>query len=145
MLIARRRHNFLPIISSLEIHDQNGNSLECRTSQHMFGMCFMKVLCQMRQSCLRTQECVKVLLLYRLSKGEVTLKTLEQNSLPLDTALRNKKPTIVEFYANWCEICRELTPEVYKVQILAFAHCLSRYCIFKDINPALNAQKLSGN
>ena len=88
----------------------------------MLGMCFMKVLCQMRQSCLRTQECVKVLLLYRLSKGEVTLKTLEQNSLPLDTALRNKKPTIVEFYANWCEICRELTPDVYKVRILAFAH-----------------------
>lgn len=52
----------------------------------------------------------------RLSKGEVTLKTLEQNSLPLDTALRNKKPTIVEFYANWCEVCRELTPEVYKVE-----------------------------
>ncbi len=51
----------------------------------------------------------------RLSKGEVTLKTLERTSLPLDTALRNKKPTIVEFYANWCEVCRELTPEVYKV------------------------------
>ena len=51
----------------------------------------------------------------RLSKGEVTLRTLERTSLPLDIALRNKKPTIVEFYANWCEVCRELTPEVYKV------------------------------
>lgn len=56
----------------------------------------------------------------RLSGGEVTLKTLEKGSLPLDTALQNHRPTMVEFYAGWCEICRELTPEVYKVKMLLF-------------------------
>ncbi|GIL44755.1 hypothetical protein Vafri_2258, partial [Volvox africanus] len=45
-----------------------------------------------------------------------TLATLEQMSTPLDVALVNGRPTLVEFYANWCEVCRELVPDEYELE-----------------------------
>ncbi|KAM7520541.1 hypothetical protein LguiB_019503 [Lonicera macranthoides] len=51
----------------------------------------------------------------RLDLG-VSLKDLSAAALPYEEALSNGKPTVVEFYADWCEVCRELAPEVYKVE-----------------------------
>ncbi|XP_044469506.1 thioredoxin-like protein HCF164, chloroplastic [Mangifera indica] len=51
----------------------------------------------------------------RLNFG-VSLKDLTALALPYEEALSNGKPTVVEFYADWCEVCRELAPEVYKVE-----------------------------
>ncbi|XP_062010887.1 thioredoxin-like protein HCF164, chloroplastic [Rosa rugosa] len=51
----------------------------------------------------------------RLDFG-VSLKDLTVAALPYEEALSNGKPTVVEFYADWCEVCRELAPDVYKVE-----------------------------
>jgi thiol-disulfide isomerase/thioredoxin len=44
------------------------------------------------------------------------LAKLEASSTPLDRALVNGKPTVVEFYADWCEVCKESAPTVYAVE-----------------------------
>ncbi|KAL9226873.1 hypothetical protein vseg_002634 [Gypsophila vaccaria] len=51
----------------------------------------------------------------RLDFG-ISLRDLTAVALPYEEALSNGKPTVVEFYADWCEVCRELAPDVYKVE-----------------------------
>ncbi|CAL1408833.1 unnamed protein product [Linum trigynum] len=58
---------------------------------------------------------VGLFVLGRLDFG-VSLKDLSAVALPYEEALSNGKPTVVEFYADWCEVCRELAPDVYKVE-----------------------------
>ncbi|XP_073525902.1 uncharacterized protein [Phyllobates terribilis] len=51
----------------------------------------------------------------RLDFG-VSLKDLSASALSYEEALSNGKPTVVEFYADWCEVCRELAPDLYGVE-----------------------------
>ena len=48
--------------------------------------------------------------------GRPALEELRLQSLPLDTALENGKPTLLEFYADWCEVCNELAPVTLQVR-----------------------------
>eukprot|EP00793_Prasinoderma_coloniale_P005780 PRCOL_00004254-RA len=41
-----------------------------------------------------------------------TLATLEARAVPFDTALANGRPSLLEFYADWCAECREMAPTV---------------------------------
>jgi len=42
----------------------------------------------------------------------VSLESQAQNSIPLDQALSNHKPTLLEFYANWCTSCQAIAPQL---------------------------------
>lgn len=46
----------------------------------------------------------------------VSLAELDQSSIPLEVAVNNGKPSLVEFYANWCTVCQKMTPDIAKLR-----------------------------
>ncbi|KAG2534965.1 thioredoxin-like protein HCF164, chloroplastic [Panicum virgatum] len=69
-----------------------------------------------RVALLSTLGAVALFVSQRLNLTEASLKDLAANSVPYEEALSNGKPTVVEFYADWCEVCRELAPDIYQVE-----------------------------
>ncbi len=46
--------------------------------------------------------------------GVASLRAMAQQSVPYESALSNGKPTLVEFYADWCTSCQSLVPTLAK-------------------------------
>jgi len=51
-------------------------------------------------------------------KANAMLDYLAKNSLEPDKALSNGRPTIFEFYADWCEVCKEMAPDIVELKKL---------------------------
>ena len=60
---------------------------------------------------------VVVLFFFRgVFKANAMLDQLAKKSLEPNIALSNGKPTVFEFYADWCEACKEMAPDMVSVE-----------------------------
>lgn len=48
--------------------------------------------------------------------NSASLTTLDEESTPLEVAMGNGKPTLMEFYANWCNSCQAMAPDMAQLK-----------------------------
>ena len=50
-------------------------------------------------------------------KANAMLDQMAKNSILPEQALSNGRPTVFEFYADWCEACKEMAPDMNNAKI----------------------------
>lgn len=59
---------------------------------------------------------VALFLGFKTQGNAVSLTSLDEQSTPLEVALSNGKPTLMEFYANWCTSCQAMAPDIAQLE-----------------------------
>ena len=49
-------------------------------------------------------------------ESTLLLKKFDNFSMDPQIAFSNKKPTYLEFYAEWCEVCKEMAPNIIQLK-----------------------------
>lgn len=54
----------------------------------------------------------------RTPSASASLASLAETSIPFDRATSNHKPSLVEFYANWCTSCQAMAPDMAELRTI---------------------------
>lgn len=70
--------------------------------------------------------------------GLMHLKAMERTAMPYEEAIANRKPTLVEFYADWCSSCQAMATTVEELRD-RYGHDINFVMLDID-NPARSTQ-----
>lgn len=102
---------------AVESSDQTAASNPASSSDTGSNMTIGKQLRNLVIVIVATILSVTVFLGFRTQATTVSLNELaEESTIPLEVALTNGKPSLIEFYANWCTSCQAMAKDLGQIK-----------------------------